>query len=700
MLIARLGRLLSITVPLVLSLSPPATANPGTWGAGNFPYSNGVVCNSDDGSVPLVAWNIAGNPGPAFTLGGLASRSGLDDGIPPQHPASYPVYIGSVGFSSEQQITATAWLLWRWGGSADASRVAEVAELIAEHAGAATGASCVDRGIGGVSRAQADEMWQEAVRSAGPYQLDVQPQSPQIAGRPISIRAHVGSALGFPVPGLAVKFTGGEPRTATTDFSGNAFATVTLAAGSAPLRLQATATAPMDLVRLSSPGAVDAVTLPTLTPVTASTSLLPDPHSDPVITTGLGTHLARPGASIPVSASVTGMNGHQAKVILTVAGPLPVDQHGTCETASPREWSDAIRTHPSLVMVVSDATITDDSVISAPSFAPKNIGCYSTAAQLMTVDATPNVTRTAAFATLAGTVTITSATAAIDPTARKIIGSGPVDVPIVVQHSADSAIAVTGLVRGPWPPIRGSCAGAPRGQPVVSTISGYGAGDQTMNVRSSPVTAAGCYDITMDVANQFGAAGAIHTTLHTVVLLLYPAVAVYESATSAAAGQPLTATAIVTGTYRQSGMLRTALMRGPAADPGCGAVNWSAARPIAATVDAISRGDDTYSLTLPRFDGQGCYAIAVELSLDANRSVSGTNPIGRPESVFLGTSVPTLVRPDLSPASHSSLALWLTTAAVAATLSATCASVGMLAYRGRNDTQPDAGLDGIPPASD
>src|SRR5215475_278039 len=60
----------------------PARGAGGVWGAGGYPYVDGLVCNESGLTSPLASWDF-GTGGPAFLTTPVRSNGQQDNAVPP-----------------------------------------------------------------------------------------------------------------------------------------------------------------------------------------------------------------------------------------------------------------------------------------------------------------------------------------------------------------------------------------------------------------------------------------------------------------------------------------------------------------------------------------------------------------------------------------------------------------------------------------
>ena len=161
-------------------------AQAGTWGSGNWPYLNGVVCTEPGETIPLVSWPLTSVAGPAYLSAGIVDNDGIDSGRPPTGPpaAPDPPITSATGMYTPAQIAAIAYLIATWGADPSPERVAEVAEIVTEQGGAPTGEPCLATGQGATSGAEAQQMWTQAQQDAGPYQVNLSANASTLVYRP------------------------------------------------------------------------------------------------------------------------------------------------------------------------------------------------------------------------------------------------------------------------------------------------------------------------------------------------------------------------------------------------------------------------------------------------------------------------------------------------------------------------------------
>jgi hypothetical protein len=650
----------------------PASADSGLWGVGGYTYVNGVVCDAAPSTtVPLVSWALGGSADPAFLTQGIESSAGLDTGAPPVASlglqSESEVTAGTDGYASTADIAAGAYLISKWGSDPSAARVAEVSSLIGNLSGYQDAANCLSSGQDGLSATEAATMKSQADRYAGPYTVDVTATAASgavaAAGARAELAATVTSASGVPVPGLAVSFSAPgvtlSALTSTTDAAGVANSTLEQQPGSPvaaqPVLVTASLSAStgLDSVTVNAPVAAGS-TLPVpavyLAPAnTYSATVLapavPLAAADPTVLTTTSVRAAVPGTSVRASLSLTGMNGHRASVVVSVAGPLPLGTGESCAAISQGQWAAAVASGSAPVTTRLALSVTGDGVTPGPEFTPAAPGCYTTAAQLGTTDETPVVVREPVYGLPAGSVTVLPAEVSIAVAHGGISGAGAIGSVLAVQGSTSKSGTVSVTVYGPLAAVRGSCAGLVwSGAPVSASVALTAfAGDGRYLLASTPVRVPGCYALGAQVTLQLGALGQLQLATSpgpagTTALLLAPSIVLDAAASWLPMSGQMHASASIYGTFTQPGAVRAQLLWLPAQPLGCQAGDWSKAAVLSTGTAVTVAGDGTYAVVAPAATKVGCYSMVPVLTLSADPALVIAGPPGAPQSLFLAVA--------------------------------------------------------------
>ena len=657
-------------LPVLLGVAgwSSTSASAGTWGAGNWTYETGTVCNySPATTAPLASWDVGAN-GPGFLTTAITSSNG--DAPPLASVGSQirtAVAPGTLGFTDSADVAAAVYLINEWGSSPSAARVSEVAQLVMAAAGDSTSASCL--GQNGTSSAEADSMWSAAQRYAGPYHLAVAPGT-----TPMSVRAVVTSAAGAPVSGLSVVFTAPGSTLAvaiaTTGADGSAVTSVT--GGPVPSQIVATLTASVGLEAVTVAGSVPAVAVAAPTTISAASAVTLNPIVDPAVVTTMSLLAATPGTTIAAQAAVTRMGGHRATVVLSVVGPLPFDPAGSCGSLTDAAWTSALATDPTSALVVTRTTqeIVGDTPAVAASFTPKTAGCYTAGATVTSEDATPNVARVAAYANPASSLSVLAAAVAITSDNGGVIGPGPLNLSVGVTGAGPASTSVTGSVTGPVPPDAGSCTDLSwKGALLAAHTTQAAAVDGTTTLDAGSLDSYGCYaiSVTASISTGAGAAHQLEVTTSADLLLLTPTVQTWNQTTWVPMNGRAHADVHVYGSLTQSADLIPQLRWLPPQRLGCAGADYSHAS-IVATGDAVeTQGDGSYELVAPPTEKAGCYTLVPILTLHANNAVQATGLDGFPESIFVSGADASAARPIGTPESlgDDTARIWTSAAVVA-----------------------------------
>jgi hypothetical protein len=639
LLAATVGALVGVFVGVAAVLAPAAAAAaPGSWGAGQYPYLDGIVCTTEGGtgqlSSPLVAWDLGGGRSPGFTTSALTSDGTTDSAAPPLASVGAQsvadIAPGVDGFTSDADIATYAALLSRFG-DAGGDTTAQVADAIVRKA-SGTSPGCVDT-------SQEAAVLQQAQQLAGPYTLAFDhPPAKLRPATPQPIAVVLTSAAGQPVPGATVQFTGQSvtfaSAQATTDANGVATVRAAAADGttSGVLTVQAQAALPTGLQQVNAQGAVSStdptgavaaalVTAPPQ-PVTASTMLTADLSAHPVMHLTLADTALDIGSASTPRAVVTGLYGHRADVVFTIHGPAALRDGSLC---ADRTAADA----GSAVAATSQVTITGDSTVNAGNWQPDRPGCYWISAALTTLDAVPTATASAQSDT-AVTVLDTTVTVSV---AQPLVGSDA-DVTGTATVAHDHGLASTLQVRllGPVQPDPDatSCAGVDFGKAPTHDVGTGGAGgsDSGAPTFTAPTAAPGCYELAgallVDVPGSNPVRVPIdRTAAAPQVLAVAPQVTYAMDQGWAYEHGSVSAAVTVVGTYNQPVHLTLRTERVPSATLDCRGTDYGAAAtgPTGTAVVA-TRNLSTVTVRTAPLTRAGCYAVVPQLTVDANPAIT------------------------------------------------------------------------------
>lgn len=664
-----------------------ADAASGTWGPGATFYDNGLVCRSGPVRSALVSW-----PDNAFALDPVQSGGGHQD-VPAVGGVGVPVQPSAGGLDAASA-AEIAYLIDRHGNDASSAVVAEVAAGVLQLAGsgAAEIDSCLARGFDGATQAATSELVDEAGRFAGPYTVDLYgPATPTASGQPIPLVAHVSSATGYPVPGLAVTLSASDPGirltsgSVTTDANGDVHAqaiaptdrpvtnpTVTASVQGVAGLVETSAADEVPLVRADSPRAfTDSIPL--------SVNTVPDPK----LTLNSAQSVLLTGGDLSQTLGVTGMNGHAGTATVSLYGPLALPSGG-CAAHPASDWA-AARAAGKIVAAPQIAVPRDGSyaVGKATGLSP---GCYQAVAKLQTTDATPNVSA----AVVGDDVSVVPVSVSAAPEHDGLAPAGVLQTTL----RATSGLAATwqdvhGRLLGPRLASAGTCpttgwtaaasAGAvdstgtstsstgdgtvvSGGSATASSTPASGSGSDTAAVAvasTGSVTAAGCYAFALTATLELPGIGSTTVTIppgeqSSPVHVITPVVSVSRLTRSGVnSGGRVSALVNVDASDGQPGSLSLQLLRLPYTYQGCFGADWQRAT-VVDTVKAPSaptRGDNTYRVSSASVPGAACWTVVPVFTARANPAVraqatAGADPMlaftsrERPASDALASSTP------------------------------------------------------------
>jgi hypothetical protein len=626
---------IGIAINATAAVTGSAAATPGTWGADESSYLDGIVCPTADGSSPLAAWDF-GTGSAAYLVVPVTSTGSTDSAALPFTSAGRQsvttVGAGRDGFTSVTDIATYARLLSR---SLSTQDTAQVAEAVMAKAGASNGPAC-----GGTS--DIASLVNSAANQAGPYTVTVTPATtPTVMGQPDIFIATVRSATGNPVPQLTVAFTSPDASlaatTATTDGTGAASIRFTAPTGTTAPSVSVTASvsASIGLDEVSilanpSPTVPSGASVSAIYPappvtVTATANVTIDPSAQPLISTKASVNAIDIGSTFSPTATVSGLRGHTGNVNFTVYGPLPNTGDCAQATFSP---SSPIAGTTSTVQTSGDATVT------ALPWKPTRPGCYSVQANVATTNASPNGTASSNFQSGDANVLVLATTASLS-LAHPIAGVGPIAADIHIAHSDSASGVVSGRVLGPVAPDGGSCAKldwtkAPHTIGIANTPIN---GDAPITLKSAPANAVGCYLIqpTLDLTvPDFGTVEVpVTTSAPATVLLLAPTVTETTDQIWSISPARVKTHVSTAGTMGQPAHVAIQMMYVPSSVFGCRTVDWHGAV-LATTGPAVAVPATNVSMAVlsgatPK---PGCYAPVPRLTMDANPAVTAVGPLG------------------------------------------------------------------------
>lgn len=620
----------------------PARGAGGVWGAGGYPYVDGLVCNASGLTSPLASWDF-GTGGPAFLTAPVRSNGQRDNAVPPfaslGHQTTVSVAPGRDGFASAADIATYAALLSRFGDTGT-SHVAEIATAVMTKAGAADVPTCAPRG-------DLDTLLEQAATLAGPYKMTVTPQvTPALLGKADTIRVQVGSARGYAVPGLLVSIVGanvGLRTSAVTDAAGQVTARITVPAGTPATQVTITASvsAPVGLDEVSvattpsttNPNGTAVSAIYLAAPVTATTTVrVPiDTTASPVVEASASDRALLLGEGFTPQATVSGLRGHTAGLAFTVYGPISPAAAGRCD---PGRFSAATP----VAATTTTVSVTDNQPATASTWTPTRPGCYLVHATLHTTNATPPASADSGYSDPTALVQVSAATAGLT-LVHTVDGRGPLSATLTPARTGGLAGTVNARLIGPvTPSASGSCAGLDyTGVDTVAVSATDTAGDGLAQLRSDPVSAAGCYKWQAKLVLTLPGIATLSVPAPArTVLVLTPSVAATSDQVSVVSPHAITTHVAVTGTYHQPAEVRMRMMHVASPFTGCQNADWAGATAVATGPPVAVRGDTgALAVASGPTPQLGCYQPVPTLVIDANPAVAVTGSLDQPYDVLL-----------------------------------------------------------------
>ncbi len=679
----------------------------GSWGAGQYRYADGRVCDSGGRTSPLAAWTVAGAHR-AYLTQAVTSDGRIDSAAPPIPSAGTPQPATTVSaggaFTADQDVAAIAYLLARSG---DAAQLA--ADVLAQTDPSGL-PSCADPNAAFSALARARQL-------AGPYQVTVKaPPGKVRPGSAATVTATVTSQAGQPVPGAKVTFSPDDasPGSASTvtDATGTAQAPLTIRGG-APASVVVTASAAvatglLEATIIASPTTTD----PTAASVSAVYPAPPTAYSGqatvnvdqtahPIVSTALGSRLAAVDNAFVPRARVSGLNGHTADVTFDLLGPQPLKDGALCGGIAGTAWQDV---H---IATTSSATVTGDSTATGGSLEAGEAGCYALRTTVATVDATPaavKVARLVVVAVVDTTVTRADAQPAVTTSrgASRIAG----ELQVANLHGLHATVGVT--FTGPIRPADGDCGDDAPGWPkaahrtVPATVQ---ATDGPSGSRGS-IVGAGRYGYSVAAPNAVGCYRARpalvltgtngdRLTLATAdtrpTYVLDPTISAAVQRTWAVTPDTVPVSVEVDGLFGLAAHVHVAMYVTAANPAGCDGASFASAAPAGdgpdvdlparpGVVNVVAESGPTTK--------QGCYTAVPELVLAANPRVRIAASIGAPDSTVVAG-----VDPDrhIAPAaqhgdSGTPLGFVVAGSVLGGLLALAIVRVGFVAWRDRDES--------------
>ncbi len=514
-------------------------------------------------------------------------------------------------------------------------------------------------GLGQGIMGLAQEMWSQASRFRGPYELrmDSRNQGPMRLGRTRTYRVRVLSAAGVRVPGVEVRFVCTGPIRCPRPVRSNAHRTKLRIkphdTGRYRIRAFATGPAADGLLyrtrswrphggRTARPAGVQrgwiAQESRTTAVVQASAKIR---KARPEVVTQTSEAVVRPGAEIHDVVTVTGLpEGYAAPVTATLFGPF-ADQ--------PRAGDCTPATRAGQVT----AEVSGDGTFATPSVVVPQVGHYTW------VESFPGDDHTLAITTRCGLVEETTRVVPFTPTVRTtasrqraFVGDTLHDR-VVLGGVADSPVTIEWTLHGPRGPRDGSCADlAWAGAPVAATGQLAVAGDGTYRTASTTLDVAGCYTYSQRVAPTALTEEAVSppglVTETALALRRRPRVSTVVSDQHALTGERIADTVRLRGLGPDDHVTVRWWLHGPIApraDGSCHGLDWRGA-PVADHGELPARGNGTHRTRATTVEVAGCYTYSERLPATASTEAAGTRP-GVPVETALVTRPVTPYVPEV-----------------------------------------------------
>lgn len=634
------------SLSLILLTAAPAAAAPGVWGAGQYPYLDGVVCAQAGGrSAPLASWDF-GTETPAF-LTQVVTSTGIQDSAVLPFPSSgaqetSPVTPGQDGFTSAADIATYANLILKYGATSTA-QVADVAAAL-QVKGAGVAADCAKDPAPLITAAAA---------GAGPYSVTLATPAPTVLGKANTLVATVRGGTGKPVPGLTVSFASPDTpvsaASVVTAADGTAKTQFTVPAGLSTSKFSFSASVSavigLDQVTVtasptfSNPTGTSATAVYLAPPVTttATTTVSVDLTAAPVLLPTTSVQGIALGAPFTPGSTVTGMRGHSGQATLTIYGPEPLNSAADCTSA-------AFGPATPIAAATNAIPVSGDQRIAGTAWTPDRAGCYYVAATVATTDASPNVTVNSGFGIAAARVTVLPAILALT-IAHPIAGAGVLSATAVPDHVGAAQGVIAATLLGPLTPAAdGSCAALNWAKaPHTAATSTPMNGAKAVAITSAPVTKGGCYRWTPQLQLTVPGAGTVAvpvTSAATTVLILTPTVTVTVDQIWAATPDPVGVQVTTLGTYAQAAHVVIGMRFVPTPPQGCHYADFRNAVTLAPgpAVAVGATANVVVAKTGPTMQ-PGCYSPVPTLTMDDFPTITAVGEVGI-QSNTIGAGVP------------------------------------------------------------
>lgn len=541
---------------------------------------------------------------------------------------------------SARAVDETAYILWRWGSTNDATQSAAVA------AAAFSAEGYPDYNLNNPSSWGSQEATQDGVRAlalsylaqaaeyAGPYTLKLRtvPTSPT-AGHTITVDAQLISATGHAVPGVSMQLTfDGTTHTATSNSAGTASSKFTApASGAYKATAYASNVAPDTLSTVYPHSSAAQELLVAGDSAHISNTITGRAKSPvPTVITQANAATAVPGTPLHDVVTVSGADtGYTTKATATLYGPYPAQPTSSdCKAAQ--------------AAGKVQFTISGNGQFSTPAVTPTAAGYYSWVEVLPadTATGTPEID-TPCGAVAETTLLNNQPVLATQASDQLVYAGGTLHDTVKVTGTGGNNIAVNWSLLGPVAAgANKSCANLNwSGAATLDHGTFTANGDGTYTTSTTTISTVGCYSYvetspaTTSTAAATSQAGQVAETA--LVDKHQPLFVTQASSQAGYVGMQVHDTVAVSGTagtpITVAWTLEGPLAPGP--DGTCDSVNWTGA-PVADHGTFTANGDGTYTTSTTALAASGCYTY-LESSPEGTAVWAGTSPAGQTAETVL-----------------------------------------------------------------
>ncbi|SFI33527.1 class F sortase [Nocardioides psychrotolerans] len=494
-------------------------------------------------------------------------------------------------------------------------------------------------GLGGPILRLAQEMWSQASRFRGPYELRMESrnQGPMRLGRTRTYRVRVLSAAGVRVPGVEVRFVCTGPIRCPRPVRSNAHRTKLRIkphdVGRYRIRANAFGPAADGLLyrarswrphggRTARPAGVQrgwiAQESRTTAVVQASAKIR---KARPEVVTRTSEAVVTPGAEIHDVVMVTGLpEGYDAQVTATLFGPF-ADQPGA-EDCTPSARAGSVT-----------FAVSDNGTSTTPPVVVPAVGFYTW------VESFPGDDDTVPVTTRCGIVEETTRVIPFTPTIRTtasqqraLVGDALHDR-VVLGGIGESPVTIEWALHGPRAPRDGSCDDLAWGRAGIVASGGLAVlGDGSYRTPSTTLSATGCYTYSQRVAPTALTSEAVSPPgLETETALAVrrtPRVSTVASDQHALTGERISDTVRLRGLGADDRVTVRWWLHGPLAPRGngsCDGLDWRGA-PVVDRGELLARGNGTRETRSTLLEVAGCYTYRERLPATSSTDAAATRP--------------------------------------------------------------------------